>query len=89
MTSGHLQGEAAAKLGIQILLGKPVEDLPIGSQGGNRTVFDYNAMQRFNLPVDKLPQSAIVKNIKYLKQKNILILNSYSADNAWTRCIAL
>lgn len=87
MTSGHQQGEAAAKLGIQILQGKPVTDLPIGSQGGNRTVFDYNAMQRFNLPVDKLPQSSIVKNIKYLKQKNILILHSYSADNAWTHSI--
>ena len=87
MTSGHLQGKAAAKLGLQILQGKPVEELHIEYQGGNRTVFDYNAMQRFDLPVDKLPQSAIVKNIKYNDQKNILVLNSYSADNAWTRSI--
>ena len=87
MTSGHLQGKAAAKLAIQILQGKPAEKLSIEYQGGNRTVFDYNEMQRFNLPVEKLPQSAIVKNIKYTTQKNVLVLNSYSADNAWTRSI--
>lgn len=87
MTSGHLQGEAAAKLGIQILQGKAGDDLPIEYQGGNRTVFDYNALQRFDLPVANLPQSAIVENIKYTEQKNILVLNSYSADNAWTHAI--
>ncbi|BHH82186.1 diguanylate cyclase domain-containing protein [Desulforhopalus sp. 52FAK] len=87
MTSGHLQGQAAAKLGLQILQGSSVESLPIEFEGGNRVVFDYSAMQRFNLPVDKLPQSAIVENIKYTSQKNVLVLNSYSADNAWTRAI--
>ena len=87
MTSGHLQGEAAAKLGLQVLHGTSVDNLPIEFQGGNRIVFDYAAMQRFNLPVEKLPQSAIVKNIKYTKQKHVLILNSYSADNSWTRSI--
>lgn len=87
MTSGHLQGEAAAKLGLDILRGISVDQLPIEQQGGNRIVFDYTAMQRFGLPVDKLPQAAIVKNIKYSEQKNVLIINSYSADNDWTRSI--
>lgn len=87
MTSGHLQGEAAAKLGLEILYGNSVENLPIGIEGGNQVVFDFNALQRFHLPVEKLPQEAIVKNIKYSKQKNVLILNSYSADNDWTRSI--
>jgi len=87
MTSGHLQGEAAARLGLQILQGTAGKDLPIEFHGGNRIVFDYDVMQRFNLPVEKLPQSALVKNIKYSRQKNILVLNSYSADNAWTRSV--
>jgi diguanylate cyclase (GGDEF)-like protein len=87
MTSGYLQGEAAAKLGLEILYGNSLENLPVGIEGGNQMVFDFNAMQRFHLPVEKLPKEAIVKNIKYSKQKNVLILNSYSADSAWTRSI--
>ena len=87
MTSGHLQGKAAAKLGLEVLQGESVANIPVEFQGGNRIVFDYSAMVRFDLPVDKLPQAALVKNIKYTEQKNVLILNSYSADNAWTRSI--
>lgn len=87
LTSGHLQGETAATMGLAILEGNPVEELPIVLHGGNQILFDYTTLQRFNLPIERLPLEAIVKNIKYSDQKNVLILNSYSADNSWTQSI--
>lgn len=87
LTSGFRQGEVAAELAIEILKGSAVSDIEIITSGANRLLFDYRQMERFGLPVEKLPQDVAVKNITYTDQKNILILHSYSSDNPWTRAI--
>jgi diguanylate cyclase (GGDEF)-like protein len=87
LTSGFLQGETAAKIACKILNGVALSDVPIISNGVNRLLFDYKQIEHFNLPMEKLSQNAIVKNITYTDQKNILILHSYSADNPWTKAI--
>lgn len=87
LTSGFLQGEAAAELGIRILHGEDPANIPIVQKGGNQQRYDYRQLQRFDIPVEKIPKDAQVKNITYGKQRNILILNSYSAETAWTQSI--
>lgn len=84
MTSGYLQGEVAAKMGNQILDGKDVSELSIVATESSRLLIDYRQLERFGLAIEKLPSDAIVKNINYGKQKNVLLLHSYSQDNPWT-----
>ncbi|WP_415225137.1 ABC transporter substrate binding protein [Psychromonas sp.] len=87
LTSGFRQGETVAEMATKILMGAAPSDIEIVTRGVNRLLFDYKQIKHFNLPIEKLPQDAIVKNITYADQKNILILHSYSADNPWTKAI--
>ncbi|MFT5698568.1 MAG: diguanylate cyclase (GGDEF)-like protein [Desulforhopalus sp.] len=87
MTSGYLHGETAGDMGLQILRGKPVQDIAIKQDGGNLLLIDYRQLQRFNLNMADLPKQAIVKNIKYSQQNNVLILLSYSLENQWNKSI--
>ncbi len=88
LTSGFLQGEAAANIAVSILRGAHMEDHPIILNGGNTVMFDFRQLARFNLPIDRLPREATISNISYGEKKNILLLHSYSASNPWSRSIS-
>jgi diguanylate cyclase (GGDEF)-like protein len=87
LTSGFHHGEEAGKMGVQILLGAEPQDIALSDDGGNLTLIDHAQMVRFGLRAQDLPETAIVKNITYQEQKNILILFSYSLDDQWTYSI--
>lgn len=88
LTSGFLQGEAAANIAVSILRGDKLENHPIVFNGGNTVKFDFRQLTRFNLPIDRLPREATISNISYGDKKNILLLHSYSASNPWSRSIS-
>lgn len=87
LTFGHLHGEAAGEMAVKILQGIAPEDLPIIANGGNRLVIDYRQLLRFSLDERKIPREAIIKNLTYQKQKNVLVLLSYSLTNKWNTSI--
>ncbi len=60
VVSGHLQGENAAKMALQILNGTPAADIPIIWKSPNIPMFNYVQMQRFNLSRKNLPQGSLV-----------------------------
>lgn len=62
MLSGHLHGEHAAKLALQILYGTPIEELPISTPDSFRTVFDYEQLNRFGIPLDAIPKDSEIIN---------------------------
>lgn len=62
MMSGRLYGNYAAELAIRILNGEHAGDIPIHSPKAAREVFDYNQLKRFNIPLNKLPESAELVN---------------------------
>ena len=58
--SGYSQGREMARLGKEILAGVPVASLPVVHTGVNAYLFDFNQLERFNIPMDRLPAHALV-----------------------------
>ena len=56
-------------------------------KSGNALFFDYNVLNRFNIPLSKISRKGTILNMKYKDQKNILILNAYDEQLKWTRDI--
>ena len=62
VTSGYLQGEAAAQMAVKILNGTDVNSIPVLKQSPNKYVFDWRVMQRFHIPTYALPGDSIIIN---------------------------
>lgn len=87
LTFGHLHGEAAGEMAVQILQGKTPGNIPIIANGGNRLVIDYRQLKRFSLDEKEIPREAIVKNVTYQNQKNVFVLLSYSLASKWNTSV--
>lgn len=62
LQSGRLQGENAAEMAIRILKGESPNDMPVLIPDTSRTVFDYNQIKRFNVPLKVLPKNSELIN---------------------------
>ena len=63
MLSGKLQGEYAAKIALRILEGESASDIPISREKTVRTVYDYEQLIRFGIPLDRIdPNSEIIND---------------------------
>ncbi|GGI71263.1 hypothetical protein GCM10009332_05700 [Shewanella gelidii] len=87
VTSGYLHGEAAGDMAVEILLGADPSDIAIENEGGNQMLVDYRQLQRFNLSISDVPKNAVVKNINYSSDRNVLMLLSYSYEDKWSQSI--
>ncbi len=54
-------GEAAARLALQILAGKPPADLARVTIGAGETMFDWRQLQRWGISESQLPPDAVVR----------------------------
>ena len=62
LLSGREQGRKAARIGLRILAGENPDSIPIEKAGTTVAMFDYKQMERFDIPVSKLPEGSIVIN---------------------------
>lgn len=62
ITRGFDQGNIAARLAARVLRGETPARIPIVRDTPNRPMFDYRAMQRFDLPLSALPPGSTVIN---------------------------
>ena len=62
LTSGYFQGQTAAKMGLQVLDGTPIKNIPILYQSPNRFMFDYAQVKRYNVDETKLPKESLFIN---------------------------
>jgi PAS domain S-box-containing protein len=62
VVSGYHHGEAAAQMVVKILNGVDIGSIPVLLDSPNRYMFDYGAMQRFNISESDLPQDSIIVN---------------------------
>ncbi len=60
--SGEGQGEAAAKIALQILAGERVESIPVIRQNPVTPIFDFIVLKRFGVPESLLPPGSHVLN---------------------------
>lgn len=62
MKSSYYQGRVAAQLVKRILAGERAADIPIVMESPNSYMFDYDQLQRFDIPLNRLPQGSLIVN---------------------------
>lgn len=62
LVSGEAQGKALADLLLRLVRGEPITALPPVSPSPNHYAFDYNELQRFDIALRTLPESAHIIN---------------------------
>lgn len=78
LTSGVSQGETAARLALQVLMGKPAETVHFVKESPNKYIFDHNVLQRFDIDPSLLPAKSFISNRpdEFYKKYRELILKS-------------
>jgi len=71
MISSYSQGKMATKIANKILAGEKTKNIPVVLTGSNENIFDYKAMNKFNIIKEDLPKNSKIIN------KNI---NIYTKD---------
>jgi diguanylate cyclase (GGDEF)-like protein len=62
LLSGRIQGEQAAAIAMRILEGEDPSGIAVTIPNSTRTIFDYNQLERFNIPVEILPEDSELIN---------------------------
>ncbi len=57
--------EEAAWIGARILRGEAAGDIPVTHVQSCRFIFDYQALQRYKIPLAALPKGSVIKNQQY------------------------
>ncbi|MBN2001808.1 MAG: GAF domain-containing protein [Anaerolineae bacterium] len=55
-------GEEAARLGIRILHGEAISDIPVAEVQSCRFIFDHQALLRYGIRLSSLPAGSVIKN---------------------------
>ncbi|MDF2840591.1 MAG: diguanylate cyclase/phosphodiesterase, partial [Clostridia bacterium] len=56
LLSGKTLGEGAGKLAVRVLKGEAISDIPVQTYASTHNIFDYEQLQRFHIPLSKLPK---------------------------------
>ena len=62
LLSGREQGRRAARIVLRILAGEDLDAIPIKDAGTAIPMFDYKQMERFDIPLSKLPEGSVIIN---------------------------
>ena len=62
MLSGRLQGEYAGKIAQRVLKGENISSIPVNSDKTTHYIFDYIQLERFNIPLDRVPKGSQLIN---------------------------
>lgn len=62
LSSGLFQGKMSALMGIEILKGKKVKEIPVKYKSPNNYMFDYPKILKYNLDFNLLPKESYIIN---------------------------
>ncbi len=62
LTSGRSQGKEAALMGLKVLNGVKIENIPVKYKSPNNYMFDYNEIIKYNINQNLLPKNSIIIN---------------------------
>ncbi|SOB58278.1 putative Histidine kinase [Pseudodesulfovibrio profundus] len=60
VVNGMLQGQEAAQVGMRLLVGEKISEIPVKTDSPNRTMINYSAFSRYGLSESNIPENAIV-----------------------------
>lgn len=63
MIDGFVHGETAAHLVLDVLEGKPADEIPVQTESPNRFLFDAVVLSKFGIQENSLPPGSIVINL--------------------------
>ncbi len=62
LTSGFYHGKESALLGVDILNGKSVKNIPIQYKSPNKYMFEYDKIMQYGIDMKLLPKKSIISN---------------------------
>ena len=62
VVNGHSQGFEAAKMAARILRGEPASDIAVLRKSPNVPMFDYEALDKFEMKKSSLPEGSVIVN---------------------------
>lgn len=62
LVCGRAQGREAGQLGLMILRGQDIEEIPVVKEGFSRYMFDYRELERFGIDLSLLPENSVIIN---------------------------
>ncbi|MBG0791716.1 MAG: PAS domain S-box protein [Desulfovibrionaceae bacterium] len=62
LSSGYWQGQSVAQMALHVLSGRHPQDVPVIRDGLFRPMFDYRALKRFGISLNKLPENSEILN---------------------------
>lgn len=74
MTPSYDQTYHAMEVGIKVLKGTPVADIPV-TASKQYPVFDWEQLQYWNISLDKLPEGSIIPNMPFWEKNKTLIFS--------------
>ncbi|MFO7583271.1 MAG: ABC transporter substrate binding protein [Anaerolineales bacterium] len=75
LTSGYTEGQRGANVAIRILNGEDPRNIPVEKQTQAQYMFDNNALERWNIPLSRLPEGSFVLDqpVSFYEQNPTLV----------------
>ncbi len=80
MSSGKLEGKAAASLALRVLQGENINSIPISADKVSKAVLDYNQLTKFQISLSKVPTGVEIVNkpFSFIEAYKPLVFSSLS-----------
>ena len=62
LLDGEKHGRAAADLALRVLMGMDTSEVPVEDASSSSPTFDFTQLERFGIPLDRLPPGSILVN---------------------------
>jgi putative methionine-R-sulfoxide reductase with GAF domain/ABC-type uncharacterized transport system substrate-binding protein len=79
MVSGYTEGQRGAELALRVLNGENPDDIPVDYTKQSQYLFDYSALERYDIPVSALPEDSIILNrpVSFVEEYQGIILGAF------------
>jgi PAS domain S-box-containing protein len=65
LLNGQNQGQIMARMALRVLAGEDPSSIPLVGRESNIPVFDYQQLDRFHIPLDRLPSDSKILNVPF------------------------
>lgn len=62
LLDGRVHGRRAGQIALRVLAGEPPSRIPVDFTGTSRPMFDFAQLNRFGIPLNALPEEAVIIN---------------------------